>query len=219
MKKFELIIFDMDGLMFDTEKLACTIWDKVLPEYNYQGDFSFYEKIIGSNLERIRATCFEHFGNDFPFEEIKNKRYSIMNEIIEKKGVPIKLGLYELLDFLKTKDISVALATSSGRDRANFILSKTKVIPYFDYILCGDEVTKSKPDPEIFLTVAKKLNCQKENTIVLEDSYAGITAAYNAHMKPIMVPDLKMPDEDILAKTYLVCQSLLEVRDFLENIL
>ncbi len=217
MKDLELIIFDMDGLMFDSEKISYRVWDEVLKKHGYEFDFCFFEKMIGSNLERIKDMCFKQFGNDFPFDDIKTERYQLTNDIIKQQGIPLKQGLLDLLDFLKTVNIKKAVATSSGRDRANMFLNSADITDYFDYILCGDEITKSKPNPEIFLKVAKKLNCNPSKTIVLEDSIAGIIAAYNGGMIPIMVPDMIKPDSSILGKIYRCFISLSEVKDFLQN--
>jgi len=217
MRELELVIFDMDGLMFDSEKIAYRVWDEILKKYDYQLNYDFYLSMIGSNLTRIKQLCFNHFGQNFPFDEIKIERYELTSEIIIREGVPFKKGLIELLEFLKPLNIKKAVATSSGRDRANIFLDNANISHYFDTILCGDEITHSKPHPEIFLTVAKKLNCSPNHTIVLEDSEAGINAAYSACMKPIMIPDMKKPSDDILSKTFKCFESLFDVKEYLNH--
>lgn len=219
MEKIELIIFDMDGLMFDTEKISFRVWKEVLEKYGYDFDFSIFSKMIGSNLLRIKDICLKEYGEDFPFDLVKEERYVLTNSIIEKEGIPIKKGLRELLDFLDPLNIKKAVATSSGRDRASIFFNKTDLTKYFDYILCGNEVKKSKPDPEIFLTVAKKLNCDVKNTIVLEDSEVGIIAAYKGGMIPFLVPDMKQPSQEILDICFQSFTSLLDVKQYLEKVL
>lgn len=216
MEKLELVIFDMDGLMFDTEKLSYRIWKETVTEYGFQFTDAFYLSMIGSNLERIKGLCLKEFGEIFPFDEIKEVRYKRTNDLIKKDGLPVKKGLMELLTFLKSESIKTAVATSSSRDRANIFLKETNVTNFFDTIVCGDEITYSKPDPDIFLTVAKKLNCDPKNTIVLEDSDAGINAAYSGGMKPILVPDIKKPSDEILKMTFQHFDSLLDVKNYIE---
>ncbi len=213
----ELIIFDMDGLMFDSEKIAYKAWKEVLIKYDYTLRLDFYHSMIGSNLKRIRELCIKEYGYDFPFEQIKKERYALTNQMIIKNGVPFKKGLIELLEFLQSLNLKKAVATSSGRDRANMFLDRSNVSHYFDYILCGDEISKSKPDPEIFLTVCEILDCNPYHTIVLEDSEAGVLAAHAGNMIPIMIPDIKKPDSTILTKTFQCFKSLIDVKQYLCN--
>lgn len=219
MKNIELVIFDMDGLMFDTERISCRVWSEVLAKHGYHYNFEIFSEMIGSNLERIKAICIKHYGADFPFDEIKLERYDLTNKIIEAEGLAIKKGLIELLAFLYPLNIKTALATSSGRDRATGLLNNCHIEKYFDYILCGDEVSKSKPDPEIFLTAAKKLSCSTNKTIVLEDSDVGIKAAYDAGMIPILIPDIKTPSKETLALAYQSFPSLLDFKAYLQKLL
>jgi|SRR5690554_343607 len=219
MKDIKLIIFDMDGLMFDTEKISFRVWKEVLDRYNYRFDFSIFSKMLGSNLSRIKDICITEYGIDFPFDLIVEERYALTNQIIKKDGIPIKEGLRELLEFLKPLKIKKAVATSSSRYRVNMFFAKTDLYKYYDYILCGDEVSKSKPDPEIFLKVAHKLKCDVKNTIVLEDSEVGITAAYKGGMIPFLIPDMKKPNKETLDKCCQYFTSLLEVKQYLEKTL
>lgn len=215
--KFELIIFDMDGLMFDTEKISYISWRDAAARYGYQIDDEIFGKTIGANLTSIKDIYFKYFGNSFPIEEILSERVRIAEEIIELNGVPIKKGLYDLLYYLSQSNIKKAVATSTSRKRALNLLKLAGIDSYFDYILCGDEIEKSKPDPEIFLKVSDKLGCSPQKCLVLEDSEAGIEAAYKAGMFPIMIPDMKEPNE--LTKTLIFkrMDNLLDVKYFLEE--
>lgn len=219
MKDIELIIFDMDGLMFDTEKMSYQIWQEVLGKYNYEFNFTIFSKMLGTSLVNLKKVCLQEYGDDFPFELIKEERYKLTKEIIEKEGLPLKKGLLELLEFLKPYKIKKAVATSSIKERTELFFDGNNLASYFDLIITGDEVSKSKPDPEIFLTVAKKLNCDATKTIVLEDSFAGITAAYKAKMLPILVPDLKEPNQEIIDMCFQIFPSLVEVQQYLAKIL
>lgn len=130
--------------------------------------------------------------------------------------VPVKPGLHELLDFLRARKIKIAVATSSNRDTTLHLLTSAKVKDYFDAILCGDEIVKSKPDPEIFLKAAEKLQCLPSHCIVLEDSSNGVLAAHHAGMKVIMIPDLVEPTPETLCYVFKQMYTLSEVKNYLE---
>lgn len=216
-EKFELVIFDMDGLMFDTEKISFISWKSAACDYGYEIDEEIFKRTIGANLERTVEIYLEHFGEKFPIYAIRDQRFKISESLIEQNGVPVKDGLYELLDYLKKIDIKLAVATSTSRKRASSLLKMAGIETYFDYILCGDEIENSKPDPEIFLKVADKLGCFPGKCIVLEDSEVGIVAAYRAKMLPILIPDMKEPEEEVRRLTYKQLGSLNDVKLLLEG--
>jgi HAD superfamily hydrolase (TIGR01509 family) len=138
-------------------------------------------------------------------------------KVINDNGVPVKPGIYELLDYLVEKKYKLALATSTSREKATNLLERAGIKDKFNVMIFGDEVVNSKPDPEIFLKASEKLGVNPEKCIVLEDSPAGIEAAYRAGMKGINIPDLKMPDEQIKKHAYKILDSLLDVRDYLRD--
>ena len=215
--EIELIIFDMDGLMFDTEKISYQAWKEAAEIYGYAIDQALFEKTIGTNLVKTKEIYLEYFGENYPFDLVRDQRVKISDQLIQSKGVPIKKGLYELILYLKTSPVKIAVATSTSRNRALNLLRLSQLESYFDYILCGDEVTNSKPNPEIFLTVAANLNCAPSKCLVLEDSSLGILAAYHAGMMPIMIPDLLEPNEEIQTLLFKKMKSLIEVKSFLEG--
>lgn len=217
--KIELIIFDMDGLMFDTEKISFISWRDAAARYGYQINDEIFRKTIGTNLIRTKDIYLNHFGSSFPIEEIISERVRISEDIIRLKGVPVKKGLYDLLDYLSQSNIKKAVATSTSRNRALNLLKLASIYSNFDYVLCGDEIEKSKPDPEIFLKVSDKLGCSPKKCLVLEDSEAGIEAAYKAGMFPIMIPDMKEPNDLTQTLIFKKMDSLLDVKYFLEEFL
>lgn len=211
----ELIIFDMDGLMFDTEKISYEAWKEAAALFGYNIDSDIFEKTIGTNLTKTKEVYLEHFGDDFPFDLIRDNRVKISDKRIKSNGVPIKKGLHELLNYLHISNVKMAVATSTSRKRALNLLKLVQIDNFFDYILCGDEIVNSKPDPEIFLKVANELKCSPTKCLVLEDSEMGIIAAYIAGMIPIMIPDLKEPSEEIQKFIFCRMNNLLEVKSFL----
>lgn len=215
---FELIIFDMDGLMFDTEKISFISWRDAAARYGYQIDDNIFRKTIGANLISTKDIYIKHFGISFPIEEIISERVRISEALIKLKGLPIKKGLYELLDYLSQSNIKKAVATSTSRNRALNLLKLAGIDNNFDYVLCGDEIEKSKPDPEIFLKVSDKLGCSPNKCLVLEDSEIGIEAAHKAGMFPIMIPDIKEPNELTKTLIFKKMDNLLDVKCFLEEL-
>ncbi len=216
-KSIDLIIFDMDGLMFDTEKLACVSWKQALTKYGYNFDNKVFLETVGLNSKMAKEVYMKFYGNNFQFDKIFLERKDIFDNIVESKGVPVKEGLLELIKYLDSKKIKKAVATSTSKTRTEILLSKANMKEYFDSIICGDEIKNGKPDPEIFLKAADKLNINVYNCIVLEDSENGINAAYNANMIPIMVPDIKEPSNEIRDKAYRIFKSLRDVKYYFEN--
>lgn len=218
MNKIEAVIFDMDGLLFDTEKIGFRVWKATCEKYGYTMDKEMFFSIIARNARDIKQIMIKKFGENFDFEKLHKEKSDMAVEIINSEGVELKKGAVELIDFLVEKDYKIALATSSRRERAFSLLEKVNMIDKFTYVICGDEVEKSKPDPDIFLKVAKKLGVKPEKCMVLEDSEPGVRAAVAAGMIAINVPDMKDPDEEIINISYKVSKSLLEVKELLENV-
>ena len=134
-----------------------------------------------------------------------------------EKEVPVKPGLYEMLDYLEQHHIKMAVATTTRRELTEQRLKKIGVYDRFDYVLCGDEVTKRKPDPEIYLSVLKKMNTDAKNALVLEDSVVGVEAAYRAGIDCIQVPDLIAPTEVQKKQTVYTAKDLMEARDYIQE--
>lgn len=217
MRRVELVIFDMDGLIFDSEKVSYDSWVEAAKIFNINFDTKLFYRLLGTNHESVRNTLLDEFGNKIDVDAYIEERRKINFSKISN-GVEKKIGVDELLEYLKKKNIKRAVATSSNRELALNLLSKANILHYFDYVLCGDEVKKSKPDPEVFLNVAKKLEVNPENCMVLEDSEAGTIAGSRGRMRVIIIPDLKEPDEDIVRLAYKRLNNLKEVINEIEII-
>lgn len=216
MKNVKAVIFDMDGLIFDTEKLSFEGWQSICAKEGYNMDKDFYITLIGRNLKGFGKLMKDKFGEDFPLERLYEEKVKHQLDSINKDGVPLKKGIHELLVFLKENNYKVAVATSTPRDRAEKMLTMGEILDKADTTVCGDEVENSKPDPEIFLKAAKNLGIDPKDCIVLEDSGAGIEAAFRAGMIPINIPDMKEPDDEMKEKSRYICESLLHVIDLLK---
>lgn len=217
MKKVDAIIFDMDGVLIDSERRSFECYKEVFKEYNYEIDEEFYVKFIGTNVKSIKAKMEEAYGDDFPFDTIYEKKAKLAFEVTERDGVIIKPGVHKLLDYLNKENYKIAVATSTRRERALQLLEKAKIKDKVNFVICGDQVENSKPDPEIFLKAAKGLDVDPENCIVIEDSDAGITAAHAAKMIGIHVPDMKLLEVETKELAFKICKNLNEVKEYLEE--
>ena len=211
------VIFDMDGLMIDTENVTYQCYQEVLKTMNLEMTKAFYTTLLGRTMEATRRAMFDQYGEDFPIEEVAKKVHQLMDEQFAREGVPLKDGLVELLTYLKEHHYKTMIATSSRRERVNALLTDNGILNYFDDVICGDEVEHGKPAPDVFLNACQKLNVQPSEALVLEDSEAGIQAAYDAHIPVYCIPDLKQPGKEYAQKTQGVLTSLLDVITILEN--
>ena len=196
------IIFDMDGLMIDSERVTFECYQERLKDMNLTMDQRFYDV----------------YENDFPIENVIQDVHQLMAERFETEGVPVKKGLVELLHYLKDNNYKTIVATSSNRDRVDKILAQAKITEFFDDSICGDEVTKGKPNPEVFLKSCQKLGVNVDEAIVLEDSEAGIQASYDANIKVICIPDMKYPEKQYEEKTFKILKDLTEVTAYLKSL-
>ena len=209
------VIFDMDGVIFDTEKVYLDIWTEVFEKYGYKMTKELYVTVMGTGRKNVIKTFLENFGDDLPIEKMYEEKDNQLFYIIENQGIPLKEGVKELFSMLKEKNYKIALATSAKRERVEKQIKDKWLKESFDAIVCGDDVEKGKPSPDIFLKAAKKIDVEPENCFVVEDSPAGIKAAFSGGMKGIHVEDLKVADEDILKYCQKSFKDLQEVKKYL----
>lgn len=212
------IIFDMDGLMIDSERVTFECYQEILKGMNLTMDEEFYKTLLGKPLKGIYQRFYDVYGNDFPIEDVIKDVHALMAQRFETEGVPVKTGLKSLLEYLKANNYKTIVATSSNRDRVDTILAQAQITDYFDDSICGDEVTKGKPNPEVFLKSCQKLDVNVDEAIVLEDSEAGIQASYDAGIKVICIPDMKYPEKQYEEKTFKIFKDLNDVTNYLKNL-
>lgn len=212
------IIFDMDGLMIDSERVTFECYQEILKGMNLTMDEEFYKTLLGKPLKGIYQRFYDVYGNDFPIEDVIKDVHALMAKRFETEGVPIKTGLKSLLEYLKENNYKTIVATSSNRDRVDTILSQAQITDYFDDSICGDEVTKGKPNSEVFLKSCQKLGVNVDEAIVLEDSEAGIQASYDAGIKVICIPDMKYPEKQYEEKTFKILKDLNDVTEYLKSL-
>lgn len=216
MDKISAVIFDMDGLMFDTERLSLEAWRAVAKKEGFEMKDDILIATVGRNARDTGIMMKQCYGETFPYEELREQSEAYMRDFIISNGMPIKKGLLELLEFLKSRGIKTAVATSTVKEFAEENIKSCSLLDRFDHITCGDEVEKGKPEPDIFLLAAKKLGCKPEECIVLEDSENGIRGAHKAGMKPIMIPDVIIPTQEIKQLTHQIFDSLDQVISYLK---
>jgi len=212
-------IFDMDGLMLDTERMALRAWRRAAEEFGVSIRDELALSLVGRNVPDTRAILRETLGAGFPLEDCWSRTTELYAADISENGIPLKPGLAELLDFLEGESIDVAVATSTYRALTIHKLELTGLISRFKAIIAGDEVDNGKPAPDIFLAAAQLLGAPPERCVVLEDSFSGIRAAHAANMIPIMVPDLAQPTEEIRSLAHAIVPSLHHARDVIRRLL
>jgi HAD superfamily hydrolase (TIGR01509 family) len=211
------VVFDMDGLMFDTERLTYEIINDTMTSMGYSYSLDFYKQTVGKRSVDVVQMYKEKFGKDFDYQAMKVKNMEVFWDYTTKNGVPVKKGLFELLDYLKEKGIKIALATSTTRKSATEILTRGKAIDYFDVLMCADSVTNGKPHPQVFLKACQGLGLEPQECMGLEDSFNGIIASSKAGLLTVMVPDMILPTKEIENLCYKVCTNLLDVIEILKS--
>lgn len=215
--KFKGIIFDMDGVIFDTEKIYLMNWQNIFKNYGYSLDKEIYIKCMGVGKLKVKEIFKIAFGDDLPIDIMYDEKDIYLEKYLKENEIELKIGVVEILDFLRKNNYKVALATSSRRNRVEFLLEKYNIKDKFDFIVCGEEVKRYKPNPDIFLTALNKLNLDKEEVLIVEDSKAGVLAGNNSCIKVIHIPDLIENDKEIEKLSFKVFSNLLELKNFLKN--
>ncbi len=190
------IIFDMDGLMFDTEKVALKVWQRIAREQGYTMSDEFVIAMLGRKHEEITEDIKNQISPDFDTDLGWKLRTDYVTEWIDEEGVPLKPGLLNLLAYAKAEGIRMGIASSTHDRVVADYLKKADIDTYFDGIASGYMVENGKPAPDIFLLAAKQIGVAPEACLGLEDAPSGIRAAHGAGMKVIMVPDMLKPTEE-----------------------
>lgn len=217
MNKIKAVLFDMDGVIFDTEREYLKEWEVIFKKYGYKMKKEIYISVMGRGRKKVKEIFKEKFGKDLPIDKMYIEKDKMLKEAVENNKVPLKEGALELLEFLKENGYKIALATSAKRERVKIQVRHAKIENIFDAIVCSEDITNSKPDPEIFLKAAEKVCVNPENCIVIEDSEAGIKAAFNAKMMGFHVEDLKKADESILKYSYKNFKNLIEIKEYIKS--
>lgn len=213
------VIFDMDGLLLDTEAITKHVFDLAMSDFGYSHDPHLYADLVGYDDHRCRKVLKQRFGKSFSFSKICQRMAEYEKNYIQQHGIPLKKGIIELLTFLEEEEIPKGLGTTTSFNKAMENLEISGLSRYFDHMVTGDQVRNRKPAPDIFLNVGIKLNTPTEHCLVLEDSEPGIRAAHAAGMWPVMIPDLKQPSEGLKKIIFKVVPDHFAAMDLLKTLI
>lgn len=212
---FSAVVFDMDGVIFDSERATFNCWVELAEKYSIPDIEVPYRDCIGVNNNRTREICLAFYGADFPYEQYQIETSRMFHEKYDGGRLPLKPGVVELLSFLKEGGKKVALASSTKRERVMQLLGDADLLRFFDAVVCGDMVSHSKPHPEIFLKACQELGVEATDAYAVEDSYNGIRAAAAGKLRALMVPDMLPATEEMQTLAEAVLPSLVEVKEYL----
>ena len=211
--KFKAAIFDMDGLILDSERTVLSIWEQIGEKYGFSNIREYGISVIGKN-KKATIDEFERVYGE-PGDRYERELREIYNGLAAEGKVPLKPHTIELLSAMKNAGMKIAIASSSTREEVTSQMEVLGALPYFDTCVCGDQVTKSKPDPEIFLLACEALGVKPEEGVGLEDSFNGVRSCKASGLYTIMVPDIIQPDDEMKDLADVILPSLKDVQDFL----
>lgn len=209
------IIFDMDGVIFDSERIVHEEWLKIAEKYGLENFDEVYHKCIGANAVAVEKLFKDYYGDNFPYHEYHRERSENYHRKYDGGKLPLKPGVRELLGYLKAEGWYITLASSTRSEVVIKQLKDANLYCYFNKVVCGDMVTRSKPFPDIFIEAVKDVYSSGDEVFVIEDSYNGIRAAKNGNFTAIMVPDLLPPNEEMEKLADYIFNDLIEVKNFL----
>lgn len=215
-KDFDAVVFDMDGVIFDSERATMECWIELANKYGIENIEKPYYACTGTTMVRTREIMLETYGPDFPYDEYAKEASVMYHTKYDGGRLPMKPGIKELLEFLRENNKKIALASSSRRQTVFNQLRDANILEYFDAVICGDMVERSKPAPDIFLKACAEIGVEPENAYGIEDSYNGIRAVHAGNMHAIMVPDLLPATDEMKQLSEIVLEDLIQVRDYLK---
>lgn len=211
------MIFDLDGLLLDTERIALFTFVDSCREFGFDPDLQVYYKCIGMKFSTTKEILKNEYGKSFPLGaiiELWSKKY---HEETSDKPIPLKAGTLGLLQYLEKKRVKKAVVTLTGQESARRWLANTEILHFFDFVLGGDQILNSKPHPGIYLTACYKLDEKPFDCLALEDSDNGVLSAFNAGLVVIQVPDLVKPSARVRTLGHRIAESLVEVEEILRT--
>lgn len=217
------VIFDMDGVIFDSERTLLSCWIEMAGKYGLDQELvrKTYIKCIGTNIQQtteIYKSAFQNILTDDMLRYIWDESVQLHRKRYADGALPIKTGVTEILDYLKSSGISVGIASSTKKQKVEQQIKNAGLYDYFVGMIGGDAVKISKPNPEIYLLACREFGFAPGNTFAIEDSFNGIRAANAAGMRPIMVPDIVPADAEMSRLSEIVCKDLTEAMNYLKKV-
>lgn len=209
------VIFDMDGTLIDTEKYYRVFWPKAMAEFGYTLTDEQVLSMRSLGRPFAPAQLKAWFGENLDYYAVRNRRKELMEECLEREGIEKKPGAVGILEILKQKNITAAIATATDLERTEKYLAKVGLTGYFDKLISATMVKEGKPAPDIYEYACEQLGYKPGECIAVEDSPNGVLSAFRAGCKVIMVPDQTKPDEELSKYLYACVDTL----DLIENYL
>ena len=209
------VVFDMDGLMFDTERVCVQAWDYAGDKMGIGKAGFMVLKTLGMNAVRTKEMWKREFGDKYDSEALRKYSKEFMTAYYKENTLPVKKGLHVLLEYLKEEGYKMAVASSSRYTEIRENLRDAGVTDFFMAVVGGDRISRSKPEPDIYLKACELLGEKPADCYALEDSRNGLLAAHRAGCIPLMVPDLWEPDEEIQEIIAGKFDDLAQVKDYL----
>jgi HAD superfamily hydrolase (TIGR01509 family) len=215
MKDIQAFIFDMDGLLLDTEGVYKRSWTEAARQLGFDLTDQIYLMLIGISVADAEKRLVEVFGSRFPIDEFRRDAKSRYEAIVETEGIPLKPGVREILEWARHKNIPCAVATSTLSDEGRVRLAKHGVLKEFRVLIGRDMVSRGKPHPDLFLSAAKALGIDPSHSLVFEDAHTGVRAAKAANMQVLLIPDMLPSTPEIEHLATHVCKSLVDAQNWL----
>lgn len=213
------VIFDMDGTIFDSERLVLECWQRIGKRYGIPDIGEVFMRCIGTNKARTQEIVFGHYGLNFPYEKFSRESSALFHEMTEKEGLPVKTGAREILVYLREQNIPLGLASSTRLAAVTQELGDAGLYECFQTVVGGDLLKNSKPAPDIYLMTCERMGVLPQNTYAIEDSYNGIRSAHSAGLHPVMAPDMMPATEEMRDLSEARFEDLFQVREYFEKML
>ncbi|MCQ4022198.1 MULTISPECIES: HAD family phosphatase [unclassified Ruminococcus] len=216
--RINAVVFDMDGLMLDTEWTTYKLSKENAAKMGYEITLDMFKQTVGKRSPDAKLYYKSVFGDGFDFDRMRQMNLECFRKCIEENGVPKKPGIDKLLTYLKNSGIKCAVASSTSQAVAEDLLKRADIFKYFSAAVFGNMIEHGKPAPDIFIEASSRLNIPCGECMCLEDSHNGIRAGYSAGMVTVMVPDMLPPNDEIIGKAYTVAKDLFEVIEIIDRI-
>ena len=211
------VVFDMDGVLFDTERLCMEAWMAVAEKWGLPEMEEVFPQCIGLNANDSRLIVLKAYGEDFDYPGFRQEAAEFFQKDIRENGLPVKPGVPEILEWLKGSGYKVGLASSTRSESVLSHLKQAEMEDYFSVVVTGDMIEHSKPRPDIYLLACSRLGVEPEQAYAIEDSPNGVRSAHAAGMWTIMVPDMIAPDEEMRRLSRVILKDMTEVMAYLQQ--
>ena len=213
------VIFDMDGMIFSTEPIYFRCYQQAAEQYGKDFPYELFAQCVGISLEESTKILKNYFGPQFDLSQLYAQCSRNFETYMDKHHIAPREGVEQMLPFLQERGLKIGMATSNGRAWVERLLEQANLRHYFQTIVTAQDVSKPKPDPEVYLRAAANLQTQVNQCLAFDDSVAGATSAISAGMRTVVIPDLKQPDSFVRHRAFRIYTSLKEAYFDVEDLL